>query len=455
LPTIRLTQAVVEKKSAPPVGRLVYWDRHLPGFGLRVTAKGAKSWVAMYRVNGKAVLETIGTTVKIPKVEDARKRARESMEKAAAGENPVKERKAAAKRQTANTVNLAVDRYLIQCDRDLKPKTAREWRRIFEHDVLQRWGERPVSVITKGDVLELLNDKATSRERRRQGANGGATVQANRTLMRLRTFFRWCIANDLIVADPTAGVRKPTRETPRDRVLSDDEIRAFWQGTETLDHGPARRTPGADKAPTLDRQRPALFGPLFRLLLLTAQRESEVAGIRWSEIDADKRLWTIPAARSKNGKPHIVHLNELAVEALGQMARIVGQDLVFSATGKTPASGFSHAKARLDAPMLAAERERLRAAGRTREADELMLQPFTLHDLRRTATTGMARLGIPPHIADRILNHQAGTIRGVAAVYNRFEYLEERKAALEAWGRHVEALVRLLPSNVVPLALAR
>jgi integrase len=128
---------------------------------------------------------------------------------------------------------------------------------------------------------------------------------------------------------------------------------------------------------------------------------------------------------------------------------------VFSTTGKTPASGFSHAKARLHAPMLAAERERLRAAGRTREADELMLQSFTLHDLRRTATTGMARLGTPPHIADRILNHQAGTIRGVATVYNRFEYLEERKAALEPWGRHVEALVRLLPSNVVPLALAR
>lgn len=225
MPTLRLTQAAVERQSAPSTGRLVYWDRHLPGFGLRITAKGAKSWVAMYRVNGKTVMETIGTLVRIPKVVSARKLARDSMEKAAAGENPVKEKKEAAKRTAANTVRLAVDRYLAQCDRDLKPKTAREWRRIFEHDVLPRWGERPLAEIAKGDVLELLHDKATGRERKRQGATGGATVQANRTLTRLRTFFRWCIANDLLRTDPTAEVRKPAKEAPRDRVLSDDEIR--------------------------------------------------------------------------------------------------------------------------------------------------------------------------------------------------------------------------------------
>src|SRR5690349_15946426 len=148
-------------------------------------------------------------------------------------------------------------------------------------------------------------------------------------------------------------------------------------------------------------------------MLLTAQRESEVAGMRWSEIDG--AIWTIPGSRAKNGKPHIVHLSELAVEMIEAMPRITGQDLLFSGTGARPVSGFSAAKARLDQRMLNALYEDYEAA-------ELL--PWTLHDLRRTATTGMARLGIAPHVADKVLNHTAGTIRGVAAVYNRYEYLD-------------------------------
>jgi integrase len=171
------------------------------------------------------------------------------------------------------------------------------------------------------------------------------------------------------------------------------------------------------------------------LKLLTAQRESEVAGMRWSELDLVARTWTIPGARAKNGKPHIVHLNPLAVELLDQVPRIVDQGLLFSGNGITPVSGFSSAKARLDAAMGATD--------------------WVLHDLRRTATTGLARLGIAPHVADKVLNHAAGTIRGVAATYNRFEYLAERQAALDAWGRLVESLVRPVPSNVAQLAASR
>src|SRR6266702_4187303 len=378
MPSIRLTQIAVEKLSAPAAGRAYYWDRHLPGFGLRIAANGAKSWIASYRlVDGRKVMETIGTLARLPDVADARQAARDSMTKAA-----------------------AVARYLAECDRNLKPKTAREWRRIFEHDVLPLWGERPLTEIAKGDVLELVNDKATRRERKRQGSASGAAVQAGKMLTRLRTFFGWTVANDLVAADPTAGVRRPAKEGSRDRVLTDDEIRAFWVGTGQL----------------------ATFGNLFRFMLLTAQRESEVAGIRWLELDIEKRFWAIPGARSKNGKPHIVHLSALAIEILEQVPRVAGQDLLFSGTGKTAVSGFSRAKARLDRLM----------GGE--------IAPWVLHDLRRTATTGMARIGIAPHVADRVLNQQAGTIRGVAAVYNRFEYLEERKAALEAWGRLVESL---------------
>jgi integrase len=416
---IRLTQIAVERMAPPKTGRLVAWDTVLPAFGVRVSASGAKSWFVHYRVgggrNGKRVFETLGTLARIPDVADARQAARDSLAKAEAGDNPVAEKKAVT--AAAITVVAAVDRYLAECDRDLKPKTAREWRRIFEHDVLPRWGDRPIAEIAKGDVLELVNDKAARRERKRQGSTDGAAVQAGKMLTRLRTFFGWAVANDLTLADPTAGVRKPAKEASRDRVLSDGEIVAFWTGCDQLGEP---------------------FGPLFKLLLLTAQRdESEVAGMRWSELELEKLTWTIPGERSKNGKPHIVHLSAMAIEILEQVPRVAGQDLVFSGTGKTPVSGFSRAKARI---------------GRLMGGD---IAPWVLHDLRRTATTGMARIGIAPHVADRVLNHQAGTIRGVAAVYNRFEYLDERKAALEAWGRLVESLVRPALSNVVPLAKVR
>jgi integrase len=294
--------------------------------------------------------------------------------------------------------------------------------------VVPSWGGRGLVGITKADVLELVNDKAARRERKRHGLTQGAAVQAGKMLTRLRTFFGWCAANDLAGADPTAGVRPPAREASRDRVLSDDEVRTFWTSAEQLGMP---------------------FGHVFRLMLLSAQREGEIAGMRWPELDLEKRIWTIPGSRSKNGKPHLVHLSSLATEIMEQVPRISGQELLFSGTGKTALSGFSSAKARIDKAML--------KVLRAEKCDEPQIEfaPWVLHDLRRTATTGMARLGIAPHVADRVLNHQAGTIRGVAAVYNRFEYLDERKAALEAWGHYVEALICPVPSNVVALVAAR
>lgn len=422
----RLTDLSVARLGPPAEGRKTVWDAIVPGLGVRMTANGAKSWVVKYRVDGKQIMETLGTVARIDGVTNARALARASIEKAERGENPVEERRVEAKRAETNTVAAAVGRYLAHCDRTLKPKTATEWRRIFEHDVLPRWGERPIAEITKADVLELVNDKAARRERKRQGMTDGAAVQAGKMLTRLRTFFGWATANDIVTADPTAGVRRPAKEASRDRVLSDAEIAAFWQATEQLGNP---------------------FGRLFRLLLLTAQRESEVAGMRWSEIDLSGRTWTIPGSRAKNSKPHIVALNALAVETIEAVPRIAGQDLLFSGTGERPVSGFSSAKARLDS--------RMDALRENANDEPVELPPWTLHDLRRTATTGMARLGIAPHVADKVLNHTAGTIRGVAAVYNRFEYLDERRTALDAWGRYIEGLIGRPAQNVVPLASRR
>jgi integrase len=431
MPTrINLTQAAANKLSSPASGRIIVWDRTLPGFGLRVAAPrpgshdGRKTWIAMGRVDGKPVMETLGTLAQIPKVDKAREAARDALAQMKRGTKPLDERRAEREsRATAEAAafGIVAERFLISVGKakSWAPKYAAEFRRILEHDVLPRWGERPIGTITKHDVNELLDAKAKGRGRTRKGTKGGAAIQANRTLTRLRTLFTWAKAHDLIDTDPTAGVLERGKERARDRFLTDDEIVWLWRGAE------AAGWP---------------FGPIFRLLLLTAQRESEVAGMRWSELNLDKRVWTIPRERAKSDRAHIVHLSALAVEVIDALPRL-DEELVFPSRANTVISSFSKPKARLDAAMKA------QAGGE--------IDGWVIHDLRRTATTVMARLNIAPHVVDKILNHSAGTIRGVAATYNRFLYLEERAAALEALGRFVESLVRPPEGNVVPLRLSK
>jgi integrase len=226
------------------------------------------------------------------------------------------------------------------------------------------------------------------------------------------------------------NIPRPAAENPRDRVLSDDEIVAFWKGCKSLGWP---------------------FGWLFRLLLLTAQRRDEVGNMTWLEVDLEGGLWMLPRERAKNDRAHEVQLSRLALEILAAAPRIDGSQFIFTTTGRRPASGFSKAKQRLDTRMAQVLTEELAKGYPGKDKIATGVPAWTLHDLRRTAATGMASLNVPPHVVDRILNHVSGTIRGVAAVYNRHAYLDERKAALEAWGRHVEGLVRPRPTNVVPL----
>jgi integrase len=217
-------------------------------------------------------------------------------------------------------------------------------------------------------------------------------------------------------------MKPPAKEQARDRALSDAEIRWLWEACEAVGWP---------------------FGPLVKLLVLTAQRRDEVAGMERPEIDLAKQNWTMPREKAKNNRAHEVQLSDAVIAVLKAVPR-VGDGLVFTMTGTTPVSGFSRVKARIDAAMLAAKRDEL---GEKCEP----VPAWTLHDLRRTAATGMARLNFPPHVVDKVLNHVSGTIRGVAAVYNRFEYIDERRAALEAWGRYVTNLVSPAPANVVAI----
>jgi integrase len=207
------------------------------------------------------------------------------------------------------------------------------------------------------------------------------------------------------------GVKPPAEERSRDRVLSAEELRLVWLATERQDWP---------------------FGPFVKLLLLTAQRLNEVAGMRWSELDLDAAMWTLPAERAKNDKAHHVPLSVQAIALIRSLPRLDGTDFVFTTTGRTPISGFGRAKQRLDETVQTIRREEAEVAGES--FDKAAAFPeWRFHDFRRTAVTGMAEMGIAPHVADRILNHVQGTIRGVAAVYNRHAYLDERRKALQDW----------------------
>jgi integrase len=432
VPTISLTQRAVDAFKGPAAGRVEYFDRVLPGFGLRVAAGGRKTWFVMYRVGGKKVRETIGTLGVISKVDHARALARESLRLAQSGAHPFEERRAAARKAAEQpesfraVAELYVERY---ASKNTKSSTCHELCRQLAVDVYPKWADRPIREIRRHDVAELLDAIA----------DRGAPVQANRTLARLRTLFNWAVDREIIAVNPLARMKRPTAERERSRTLSDDEIPWFWAGCDRLGWP---------------------FGPMCKLLLITAQRRTEVAGMRWAEVDFTKREWTIPRERAKNDREHAVHLSDLALDLIGALPRSAGgegeptkSDLVFTTTGERHVSGYSKAKGRLDRHMLDVLRAELIKAGR--DAETAAIREWIFHDLRRTAATGMARLNIAPHVVDRILNHVSGTIRGVAAVYNRHAYIDERKAALDTWGRYIENLIRPGSENVVPIATFR
>ena len=221
-------------------------------------------------------------------------------------------------------------------------------------------------------------------------------------------------------------IKAPAAETARDRILSDTELRAAWRGFEAVGWP---------------------FGRVGQLLLLTGARRDEVAEGRWSEIDLDAKTWTIARERSKNGAAHEIPLSDAALAVIAALPRIgaVKDGFVFTTTGRSPISGWSRARAQIGKAMLAALGE-----------DAETPPAWVLHDLRRTVASGMAGIGIAPHVVESVLNHKSGVIRGVAAIYNRYSYAAEKRQALDAWARRLEGIVSgSAPSNVVALASAK
>jgi integrase len=387
MPRIRLTKSTID---ALPIAQsdVVYWDRGCPGFGVKVTPKGRKVFIVLYRTGGagsKLRKYTIGPYGRVT-LHQARVAAQRVFAAKLAGRDPAAEKREARRRVVADRVEDLLESFIAQ--RLAQNRSAGEISRLLRREVGKPWAGRSIHEISKRDVVEVIS----AIEQR------GAPVAANKTLKSLKTFLRWCVGRAVLEQSPAEGVPLPSKEVARDRVLDDHELAQVILA--------ARKIGGP-------------YGGIVELLALTGQRREEVARLNWQELDVKQRIWTIPKSRTKNGKAHVVHLSEQSVAVLKRADRKGA--FVFSVLGTKPFQEFSRAKRRLDQLSGVAE--------------------WRLHDLRRTCVSGMARLGVAPHVADKILNHQAGTISGVAAVYQRHEFLLERRQALDLWGSHVGVLL--------------
>ena len=407
----------------PGVARREVPDGHTRGLFYVLQPTGAASWAYRYRFAGKPKKLTIGAFPAID-LKAARELASDAAKAIARGDDPAATKQAAkitareATHETRDLVEKVVETFIERYAKE-HTRSWRETERMLKKEIVEPWKGRRLSNIGKADVHDLL-DKIIDR---------GAPISANRILAALRRMCSWSVERDIIKVSPCDGVKAPSAAVSRDRVLSDDELRIVWGAFEKTGWP---------------------FGPLARLLVLTGARLREVAEMRWSEVDHAAKTWTIPKERAKNGVAHEIPLSGAALQILESLPRIDGgkgaPGFVFTTTGRTPVSGFSRAKEQFDVAILDA----------TRAAKITELEHWTLHDLRRTGASGMAGLGIAPHVVEAVLNHRSGTIRGVAAVYNRYSYGAEKRAALEAWSRYVETLVSGKPAgNVVELGKAR
>jgi integrase len=364
------------------------YDSRIRGLAVRVSPMGTKAFVVWYRIGGKARRLTLG---RFPTMSlgEARKRAQEALLQVADGKDPAAEKQWARAEYGGNLFTTLVDQF-IETYAKRKTRGWGETERLLKREFVSLWGTWPIETISRQDVTKVLNGVVKR----------GAPSAANNALAALRKMFNWAIEHGHVDRSPCLGIKAPSKLKSRDRVLTEQELICIWQAAEEMGYP---------------------YGRIIQLLILTAQRRNEITGMRWVELDVANRKWTIPAERTKPGRTHELPLSQAAIKLLQSLPK-VHDDLVFPARGKdNPASGFSKWKHQLDA-----------LAG---------MSDWRVHDLRRTVASGMARLKVPPHIIEKILNHTTGTLGGVAGIYNRFGYLSEMKDALDQWANHVVRLV--------------
>src|SRR5215204_6041088 len=398
---MRLTRPKVARLAVPPgKTEIIVFDKTLPGFGVRVRLGGKRTWIAQYRLGSKQRRVTLGTTDTLDP-EEARRRAKSVLGAVHNGDDP-QERKAESRARASITLGTVAANYLERFAAErLRSKTLAETRRYL----IVSW--KPLHGLGLNDIGRRAVAVRLSEITRENGP-----IAANRARVALSAFFNWAMREGLSDGNPVIGTNRPADERSRDRVLSDEELAAIWGACRNDD-----------------------FGRIVRLLILTGQRREEVGGMNWSELDLARALWTIPGNRTKTGRTHEVPLSHPLADLLWRTSLALRSGSLFG-EGKGSFQGWSKAKAALD--------RRTSSAAKS-------LEPWRLHDLRRTVATRMAELGVQPHIIEAVLNHVSGHKAGVAGVYNRALYAAEKRRALEGWAEHVCAIVASDPANVTAI----
>jgi integrase len=370
---------------------------------LAVQPSGHKSLIVRYRrpddgKTAKLTVKDAGTLAA------ARHAAVAALEKIERGVDPSPRRTAAILTDAGvpDAIEEAVASFLkLHARRKNRASTIAGAEGVFRREVLPAWKGRSVQDIRKRDVIDLIENIAVS----------GRGYQANRTLGVLSKFFNWLLARDRLTISPVTGAERPHKEEKRQRVLLDTEYRPLWDACE------------GDEP----------FGSACRILILSGARREEVSAMRWSELDFERRVWVLPPERTKNGRKFELPLPAQAWDILAGLPQIDGADYVFTTNGRNSiGGGWDKAKRRLS------ERAGIDPAA------------WRLHDLRRTAASGMQRLGVRVEVIERALNHVSGVYRGVAGIYQTDPLLDDVRAGLQRWADHVAAekltkVVRLRP----------
>ena len=378
MPQTTLTDISIRALKPPAKGQTTYWDKNLPCFGVRVSQGGTKSFVVFAGAHPRWT--TLGRHP-VLKLAEARKAAKALLAEHTLG-----------KVRPKNITFEEATRLFLEASRQKnKPKTTFEYERILKRHFRLR--KTHLADVTKAEIMrrvEKLKD---------------TPAEQNYAFVTARTLLRWAVKNDYLESNPIDGLSPPAKTTSRNRVLSDKELAEVY---------------------TAARAYPYPFGPIVALLLLTGQRRGEIAALRWDWIDTAEKTITLPATLTKNKHEHTFPYGEKTAEILAELPQ-TGEHL-FPASrshvrGKptTIYNGWTKAKPLFDATLEAVE-------------------PYTLHDLRRSFSSSLASLGTPIHVTEKLLNHIAGEVSGVRAVYNRYSYMPEMKEAVAAFDEHLETL---------------
>ena len=414
-------KGVLALKAAPPGRRYIVADALVPGLGVRVTDRGHRTFILGARYPGSKhfVRREIGAVGAIS-LADARETARAWITQIRGGRDPrILERKkrAEAAERAANTFSSVAEDFIVRHLKDKRKGAVTE--REIRKELIPAWGDKPVTEITRRDVVMLIEGVKD------RGISG---AYARNIFAHIRMIFSWAVERSIygLEFSPCDRMKPKTligEKRIRDRVLSDDELRALWRSAQRLGYP---------------------HGSLVHGLLYTGCRVSELSEARWREFDLTAQVWTIPSERFKTGQQHIVPLTPTMLQWLETLPRWKESDYLFTIDGRKPANSFWKAKQKLVTRMT----NYWRALGRMTGVERDKPEYWHLHDLRRTVRTRLAVLQVPEVVAELVIGHGK---KGLAKVYDQHTYVEEVRKALAEWHAKLQSIVEPPPSNVVSL----